>query len=157
MKKVFFMLGFIFALGILFLTGSVVAGPKQCPLGQRGNCNTWEQKQTGKQGCFSVNANLGDGWFYLRSGCKDVLPKQPIATNTMLPIIPTNTPENNEQPSDPDNGDQKEKQSIDVSRDVFYVESWEECPEDCICLLVTQAIIQNKILLTQNAIMESNE
>jgi hypothetical protein len=59
MRKVFFLLGIVFTLGILFLAGSTLAGPKQCPPGQRDNCNTFEQKQTGNRGCFPTNANLG--------------------------------------------------------------------------------------------------
>lgn len=153
-KLPYILLGMLLVIGALVLIGEAYAGPKQCPPGQRDNCNTFEQKQTGNRGCFPTNANLGEGWFYVHSGCKDK--KQDKPTNTVLAPIPTQKPENTQQAP---NSDPKEKQSqatIDVSRDVFYVEDLNDCPDDCTCYLVTQAIIQNKILLTQNAIMESN-
>jgi len=173
MRKVFFLLGIIFTLSILFLAGSTMAGPKQCPPGQRGNCSYYQQNTTGKYGCFPNSANLGNGWVKVSDKCpgKDkeeekatntAKPPEPKPTNTVLPKNPTNTPE---KISDPKDGNK-----VLSTPEVLYVDSVEKylaCPEDCVCILleqvVTQMSIENKlrltdigIQLTRNAIL-SNE
>jgi len=166
MRKVFFMLGFLFALGILFLAGSTMAGPKQCPPGQRGDCSYWRQKNNPSHfGCFPNNANLGQGWIFVSDKCPDKKEKEekptntakPKPSNTMLPEKPTNTPE---KISDPKDGKKPAK-----TPEVLYVDNIEEflaCPEDCVCKLLEEAVselddieaqleVGNRLQLTLNS------
>lgn len=150
-----------------------MAGPSQCPKGQRDNCSYYQHNQTGKYGCFPNKANLGNGWVKVSNECpgKDkeeekatnTARPEPKPTNTVLPKNPTFTPE---KISDPKGGNKHTQ-----TPEVLYVDSVEKflaCPEDCVCILleqvVTQMSIENKlrltdigIQLTRNAILSDGQ
>lgn len=163
-----FIAGMIFIVLILFVIGGIATagpdyGPKQCPPGQRGDCSTYVQQTTLREGCFPNNANLGQGWIFKHKGCGDSnKSKDPTATATLAPVV-TEKPIIPSQTAIPDIENKGGKSSS--TTEIIYVDSVEKllaCPEDCICMLlesvVTQMSISNKIALTQIAVdKERNE
>ena len=144
-----FILGILFVMIMLFVAGSVMAGPKQCPPGQRDNCNTWIQNQTGNEGCFPVNANP-QGYTFLHSGCKEEIIKKATNTATVEPRVGlTNTPLPDTPLPDKDTGNGKSFKTPTLTCE----ECNNEDPRDCICEIADNLATQNALIETQNAIL----
>jgi len=149
--------GLVLGVALLILFGSAIAGPKDCPPGQDGGCNTYRQKETGKLGCFPDNANP-QGWIFVRSGCGQKEEKDPTATPepviavpspTLIGIFPTPTikPGSKVTPI-PTKWDKSDPKSTPTM--VLLVES-EDCTNSCLCLIVTQLAVGNDLQRTQIA------
>lgn len=165
-KGLFFILGIIFTLGILFLVGSSFAGPKECPKGHTNNCDTYKQKNHPDQlGCFPKNA-FGDnaqGWVFKESGCnflKDDDDENPSETQkpaeTQSVPVQTEAPSVNPDPPEEDNSTNTNNSNTNNSDlPVVVVDNLDNCPDNCICLLVTAMVEQNQLLEEQNQILEN--
>ncbi len=78
-KLIYMLAGAMLIIVAFLIFGSALAGPKQCPPGQRGNCDTYIKK--GIEACFPANTNT-QGWDFVHPGCDD----QPVAaTDTDVP------------------------------------------------------------------------
>lgn len=138
------MLGMLLVIGALILIGEASAGPKQCPPGQRDNCDYYVQKNHPDQfGCFPEGSNP-NGWIFVSDECPKGKEKKEKSTNTSQPK-PTDVVEPTEivatKVSEPTDGgdppkDPKNKTATPTLQ-VIYVDSpeaVENCPEDCICV-----------------------
>lgn len=140
MKRLpYILLGMLLVIGALVLIGEASAGPKQCPPGQREECDWFVQKNHPDQfGCFPEGANP-NGWIFVSDECPKGKEKKEKSTNTSQPVIqvtntqksPTDAPTNGDPPKDPKN------KTATATLQVLYVDSpeaVENCPKDCICI-----------------------
>jgi|WetSurMetagenome_2_1015567.scaffolds.fasta_scaffold95281_4 hypothetical protein len=164
-KALFFILGVLSVLVIgYFAITNVSAGPKECPSGQRGDCSTYQQKQTGMVACFPNNANLGNGWEFLHSGCKDdnidpvptLIPPTPVpffvtptvhTGTTATVIVPKFTPT-----SDSSNNNDPKNTPTPTLVLILDATPNNSCSNSCLCLIVTQLAISNDLERTQIAV-----
>ena len=136
-KLPYIILGMLLVIGALILIGEASAGPKQCPPGQRDECDFFVKAGNPDQfGCFPEWANLGNAWIFVSDKCPKGKEKKKDSTNTPQQVTntqksPTDAPTNGDPPKDPKN------KTATVTLQVLYVDSpeaVENCPKDCICI-----------------------
>jgi len=169
--------------GIVFFSGGVYVLDQQaaqaknnkCPDGHE--CKIAIQNQTGEEACMPVEANLGNGWTWTDRECGQAKEKKSTATPrpiviTYTPRPPTKTPfQPTDGPRDPTStpeppkiGPTSTSQPIDTTNWVVtwtptptlfvaYVTDLSQCPVDCVCLLVTQAVLQNELDAERNRLL----
>jgi hypothetical protein len=76
-KLTYMILGAILLVAVMMMANMALAGPKECPPGQRGDCSTYKHSVTGNKGCYPNKANLGANWVLLFKGCEDNNPQPP--------------------------------------------------------------------------------
>lgn len=166
-----------------WLTSNAMAKKDGCPDDQ--TC-TWAIKydKNGEEKfrqCMPIQADLGNGMVRTDKECgkkkKDPTSTKEIKiTYTPKPKDPTNTPFKPEPTKAPPNPTRRPNDPVSeqptatiqyavtpVTPYVMTVTNLEDCPEDCICLLVTEAYIgnhldreRNFLMETQNAIMQQS-
>jgi len=141
--------------------GVAKAGKAFCPPGQ-DFCYTARHLITGELHCFpgvasnTENENKNGGWSYVEEGCafeKPEEPENPVFQPTIVMVTPTPlstpTPALSTSYTEP----------IATAVPGFIQAQPTACdrctdPVDCVCLLVTQAVIENSWLATMVAIQE---
>jgi hypothetical protein len=158
MKSVFFLL-IVFSLLLAGCSDIANAGKAFCPPGIE-LCYTARHLITGELACFPGNASNTEnerkkgGWVYVEEGCDYLFPEKlqtatptaifPIdivvtmTTPSATPIVPLSSTSEN---------------AVATAVPYFYKAQPTECaqcsePQDCICLLVTQAVINNQFMAT---------
>lgn len=135
---------------VLFYAGEALAGPKECPPGQRESCNTFKQKETGKLACFPANANP-KGWVFLHTGCDDNGNDPPPTADPFT--VDTATPARNRATVTPTVGVIPTSKGAGGGDPAFTptptpLGVWNE---DCGCLILTQLVIMNDLERTELA------
>jgi len=139
MKKLpYIILGMFLVICAMVLIGEASAGPKQCPPGQRDDCDYYVKANNPDQfGCFPEGANLGNAWIFVSDDCPKEKEKKEKPTNTSKPIVESTDVVEPTEVSQPTSGGDPKNKTATATLQVLYVDSLEaveNCPEDCICV-----------------------